>query len=160
MKAIDFIAAQSRDLKIDALTFTIAPVRMAEAAKLIRAIEPALSELYMLVQAQAMVPDRLLGLVASFGEEMLDAVAIMARAERSVIDALLPDQFMALAALCIEVNQDFFKKALPSILAQLPELAPSLHKALAQAGKIAPAGAAPQAKEANTPATGLPPSMS
>lgn len=167
MKPIDFIQPQSRTLPIDQLTFTIEPVRMGMLPGLLRAIEPMLSELYILAEANALSPDRILGLAASFGDEMNQAVAIMARAERSVIDALLPDQFMALAALCIEVNQDFFKKALPSIMAQLPALAPSLQKALAQAGKGVLSGAVPQTNptpEASTqpatPVTGLQPSTS
>ncbi len=154
MSAINFIAAQAQSLAVGELTFTIEPVRMGQMPALLRAIEPVLTEVYFLAAQDRVSPDRLLGLCATSGDELLQAVAIMARAERSVIDQLLPDQFAALALLCVEVNQDFFSKALPSILAQAPSLAPSVHSALGRA--VAPrAEAAPNANpQPTTPATG------
>ena len=159
MKAIDFIAPVTHALQIDELTFQVSPLRMGQMPALLRAVEPTLTELYLLQEAKALTTDRIVALAASYGEEMLQAVAIMARAERKVIDNLLPDQFMALAMLCVESNQDFFTKALPHTLAQMRPLTPGLAKAMGRVG-LAPAAAAQDLAPTPAPETGQPPAMS
>lgn len=161
MKAIDFIAPATQALQIGEFTFQISPVRMGQMPALLKAVEPMLTELYLMVETGTLTPDRILALGASFGDEMLEAMAIMARAERKVIDDLLPDQGMALAMLCLEVNLDFFKKALPRVLEQMRPLAPGLAKAVGSAAR-APVAAAPNPapSAAPTPETGPPPAMS
>lgn len=161
MSAIEFVAPVTRALEIGEMTFNITPVRIGQMPALLRAVEPMLTELYLMVETGTLTPDRILALGASFGDEMLEAMAIMARAERKVIDDLLPDQGMALAMLCLEVNLDFFKKALPRVLEQMRPLAPGLAKAMARAER-APAAAAPNPapSAAPTPETGPPPAMS
>jgi hypothetical protein len=161
MKAIDFIAPATHALQIDELTFQVSPMRMGELPALVIAVEPMLTELYFLQEAQAITTDRMFSLAATFGADMLQAVTIMARSERKVIDNLLLDRFVALAVLCVEVNRDFFTKALPHTLAQMHPLIPGLARAMVRTG-LAPNAAAQDLAPAPapTPETGQPPAMS
>lgn len=130
MSAIDFIAAQPRVVDLgNGCVLELTPIRMKQVPSLARAVEPVLN--HLMVLGDQFEPSDLLGLLASQGEAMMDAVAICSGKSPDELGQLQPDQFAILAAAVLEVNADFFAQALPRLKEQVSAVAPGLSKNLA-----------------------------
>lgn len=128
LQALHFITPEVRELTIGQHTYQVQPIRMGQLPALIRLTEGFLGELLL----GDLRSDAVLPLLAVHGDSVIDTVALCANAERSDLDAMLPDQFVALAMLCVEVNFDFFSRALPMLQAAAPSVAPKLLAKLKQ----------------------------
>lgn len=121
---LDFIAPLERKLTIDGVELTITPLVVEEIAPVIRATSPFISTL--LYGVESLDVARLVELLGEHGDAVIEAVAICARREKRWVGKLLLDRLTALALVCVEVNADFFSRALTAAKAQAPKLAPNV----------------------------------
>ncbi len=121
---INFVAAEAAHVTIDGVEVIIAPLTVKPLMALIRAVEPFLSTL--LYEAQTLDPARVLTLLGTHGDNIIQAVAICTGREVAWIEQLLPDRLVVLVLKAVEVNQDFFTRALPMLKAAAPKVAPTL----------------------------------
>lgn len=165
--SISFIQPLVRELDVDGQLVIVRTADMDQILALVGHTEPLQAELAsapaavfeaingfeLLGAEKAQLMGWLLGLVARHREAVKAIVAICTRQEPSYIGALLPDRFMALLLLSVEVNADFFSRMLPQLAGladqlQLPGRAPQAAAAAAAAAATATAPAS----------TGQPPS--
>jgi hypothetical protein len=139
MADIDFVAGSKRTLQVAGINFDIVQIPMRTLPELARVTEPMMQEL---VFHGGIEPLAVLGLIGRWGEHAMDAVALMATVQgsgvghpppplyaktaREHIDSMNFEEFTALAMVCIEVNADFFTRALANLKVAAPKLAPSL----------------------------------
>lgn len=126
--SLEFVTPTAKVLTVEGVIITITPVRTREMPLLVRAIEPLLGTL--IYEAESLDVPRMLSLMGQHGEAIEEAVAICTRQDRQWVGDLLPDRTAALALASIEVNADFFSRALRVLVAQAALLAPTV------AGKI------------------------
>jgi hypothetical protein len=110
---LEFIVPRRELVVIDGRELTIEPLRVGELPRLIAIVEP-------LMDGVLALPDEtdvalLLDLVTRQGDRVLDALAIAARVEREWVAALHADRLVALLGLVVEVNADFFRRAMPGM---------------------------------------------
>ena len=88
---------------------------------------------------------RMLALMGDHGDAIIAATAICIRQPLAWVEQLYADRLAALALLAVEVNSDFFTRALPGMKAALPQLVPELAKAIGLQAPdlVSPVGAGP-----------------
>lgn len=86
-------------------TFTVSPLTVGQIPSFARAIRPIAPAL------QGGEADWL-GLLADHGDAVIAAVSIASSITPKDLAALGPDEFVALATACMEVNMDFFVRRL------------------------------------------------
>ncbi len=156
MADIDFVAGAKRTLQVQGINFDIVEIPMRTLPELVRVTEPMVQELRF---AGGFDPMDMLGLIGRYGENAMDAVALMvsvqgsgpvpppppgAKTAREHIADMNFEEFTALAMVCIEVNADFFTRALANLKVAAPKLAPSLlQKLLPHMPQAAPTATTP-----------------
>lgn len=120
----DFVTPASKVLTVDGTSVTFTPLTMGEIPPVVRLVEPFLAEL--IYGADLMDAPRLVATLGQHGEAVIQAVALAARQPLDWTQKRLPDRVCAMALCAIEVNADFFSRALPMLEKLLPALAPSL----------------------------------
>lgn len=135
MADIDFVVSATRTLMVGGLNYDIAPVTMRQIPALARLTEPLAQELRFIDLKD---PLAYVGLLSNHGDAAMDAVALMVRVQgddegavptrtvRQRIEHMNLEEFIGLAMVCVEVNADFFIRALANLTAAAPKLAPSL----------------------------------
>lgn len=89
--------------------FAVSPITMGRLSAFAKACSPFMAQLTAPGETSlANAKSLLLPLLTEHGDAVLDAVAIGAGIERKQVDALLPDDALALAGAVLEVNLDFF----------------------------------------------------
>lgn len=139
MSSIDFIAPAAKTLTVEGVEVVITPLRVKELPALVRLVDPLLAQL--IYDAGGLDVPRMIALLGDHGEAIIDATAICIRQPRAWLDELLPDRLAVLALLAIEVNADFFMRALAALQVSVRELAPGLAQRInaADASATAPA---------------------
>lgn len=120
----EFVAPVSKVLTVDGTSVTFTPLTMGEIPPVVRLVEPFLAEL--IYGADLMDAPKMVAMMGQHGEAVIQAVALAARQPLDWTEKRLPDRVCAMAMCAIEVNADFFSKALPMLEKLLPALAPSL----------------------------------
>lgn len=121
---LDFVQPVTRQLTVDGEVLEITPLIVSEIPRALRAVDPLLSTL--LYEFDTLDPARLLSLLGTHGDVIIEVVAICARKPVEWVGKLLPDRLVALALVSFEVNGDFFSRALTAVKAQAPKLAPTV----------------------------------
>lgn len=126
MSETAFIDPQRFSRTIDGITVDIWPLQVGMLPKLLGLVEPLIAEIAALVgggtvdriadgSADADDFAELVSLMASHGDALLDAVALLARADRDFVRGLLPDRAVSLTADVIKVNADFFRQTIQRV---------------------------------------------
>lgn len=88
----------------------------ARAVKPITAMAgPLLNAAFAETGGEQLLAVALVQAAAEHGETFIDAVAIASRMKTAEVGALLLDELVVLAAYAIQVNADFFTRALPAM---------------------------------------------
>lgn len=112
-KSIEFVAPLAVTFTIEGKDLTITPLRVGELPAVVRAVEPMLDEL-LAMQAEP-TPLDMVKLLGRHGEPMVLTIALCSRQPLEWVGQLLADRFAELAAVCVQVNADFFGRAMPAI---------------------------------------------
>jgi hypothetical protein len=145
MKAIEFVTPLEVSFAVDGRELTVTPVTVGQLPKLLQWLDPLFDDLMSLGDEPQL--DDLFGLVIAHGEPVLKAVALAARVDEPWVAQLLPDRLAALMAVLLEVNGDFFRRAMPLISTHLVHLRQAVVPG-------APAPAAAPASPGPTPSGG------
>ena len=121
---IQFLEPVTRTLTVDGVALTITPVLMNELPRLVRTVEPLLGTL--MYEGATMDVPRLMSLLGAHGDVIAEAVALCVRQPLDWVGARLPDRVAVMAMACIEVNSDFFSRALAAARSQAQRVAPTL----------------------------------
>ncbi|MBX3589084.1 MAG: hypothetical protein KF796_20835 [Ramlibacter sp.] len=121
---LEFVSPAERPMTVEGVQLLITPLLVKELPRVIRAVDPLLSTL--LIEGDTLDAQRLVSLMGSHGEAIIEAVAICVRRPPEWVGNLLPDRLVALALASLEVNADFFSRALTAAKAQAPKLAPTV----------------------------------
>lgn len=134
MNDLDFIEPLRIMFTIDARDIEVSPIVVRELPALLRLAEPIMGELMALPEAmlsrlEAGKPNlddlnRLMHLVVTQGDRVVDALALCSRQPADWVGGLLPDRAAQLLAVCIQVNLDFFSRAMPGLRALAVQLKP------------------------------------
>lgn len=167
--SITFVQALVREVDVDGTLVVVRTADMDQILAMVGHTEPLQGELaqapasvidaisgYELDDAEkAAVVTWLLGLVARHRDAIKAIVSIAVVQPPEFVGKLLPDRFLALLLLSLEVNADFFSQALKPLAAMAAALQiPGLGAAAATPGPAELAGTAAP------PSTGQPPSSS
>jgi hypothetical protein len=138
---------------VDGVEVTIKPITVGQYPALFEQIAPLLQST---TQAPAGLFERLaarqadgedvqwlVGMVLAHSDEVMAAIALAIGQPREWVSALLPDRFLELAILVLEVNADFFMRARPVLRLLWARAQAALPKE--------PAAAAPATAPANGP---------
>jgi hypothetical protein len=123
-REIDFVQGEAVEVRVDGTDVTVAPLVVQQWPKALRLIEPIMGTL--LYEADTLNLSGVLMLLGVHGEPLIEAVAIFIKQPLEWVGQLLPDRLAALVMIAIEVNGDFFTKAMAAMQAQAPSIAPTL----------------------------------
>lgn len=113
----------TREVAFKGQPLKVAPLQIGQVPAFSRAIRPMFSALTVAFSSTPSVDgeggggglqveaEELLNLAADHGDQMIDAVAVAVRKDRADIAASDPVEFMDLLVAVIEVNSDFFARA-------------------------------------------------
>jgi hypothetical protein len=131
--ALAFAAPPHVMFEIDGVELDIHPLTVGETLKLLPMAERCIDGLVLLdetmfdrlADGQPTPADlmALTGLLAKHGEDLLLALAIAARQPTPWVHGLLFDRLVELLVCVVQVNKDFFGRAMPGITARLETLA-------------------------------------
>lgn len=118
---VEFVTPLELPFEDGPLTLVIRPAGMAALLQVLATARPIADEVMgmpqaMLQRLQAGTPDTtdiawLYELLTDRGELAIDMVAILTGAPRQLVGRLLPDRFVYLFALVVQVHADFFARA-------------------------------------------------
>lgn len=123
-REIDFVQSEVVEVRVDGTDVTVAPLVVQQWPKALRLIEPMMGTL--LYEADMLNVPRVLTLLGQHGEPLIEAVALFVAQPVEWVGRLLPDRLAALVMMAIEVNGDFFTKAMAAMKAQAQNIAPTL----------------------------------
>lgn len=106
MSALATLFPEPIVVKTRAGEFPVSPITVGRLSSFAKACSPFIAKLDTGGGGTAQAV--LLPLLAEHGDAVLDAVAIGANIKREQVDALLPDDALALAGAVLEANLDFF----------------------------------------------------
>lgn len=109
-----FVNPPSVPLALGGVDLVITPLRVGEVAAFAGAVAPIVEWIPRLV-SDDVAPAVVLELLSLHSEAALSAVAIAARQPKSWVAELMLDELAELATVCLEVNADFFRRALPAL---------------------------------------------
>ena len=134
MNDLDFIEPLRIICPIDGRDIEVSPIVVRELPALLRLAEPIMGELMALPdetlsRLEAGKPnladiDHLVHLIVTHGQRVIDALALCTRQPAEWVGGLLPDRAAQLLAVCIQVNADFFGRAMPGLRALAVQLKP------------------------------------
>lgn len=127
-KQIDFVTPVARTLTVEGVEVVVTPLRVKEVPGVVRHLDGLLAAL--VYEAGSMDVPRMIAMMGDHGDAIIAATAICIRQPLAWVEQLLPDRLAVLAMLAVEVNADFFTRALPGLKAALPQLVPELAKAI------------------------------
>lgn len=97
----------------------IGPITMGKIQAFTAAVRPIADEIMQVVGGAG----NLISVIESHADQLIQAVSIATGAEREKIEAMLPDEFLALATAVLQVNADFFvNRLLPKVTASVAGL--------------------------------------
>lgn len=129
-KALEFIAPTVIERTIDGRVLVISPMSTKLVGQVLKLLQPILLSVVGVLdepgrmerlQEKAPTPDDLVALaqlLAEHSDRLMQAVAMLARTDLKWVEDALPDRTASLLADVIVVNADFFRRALPSIMAR------------------------------------------
>ena len=118
-EADGFAFVQPRELAFEPVAgerYAIAPLRVRDIGPFAKAVAPLLDWAPALLAGE-LDKALLANVLAEGAEQLVQALAIAGRIPAERIGSLELDQLAALVALCLEVNADFFRRALPVLQA-------------------------------------------
>jgi hypothetical protein len=95
----------------------VTPLKVREVQAFARAVAPLVVVLPELLQGES-GPAQLVALLDQHSQDIANAVSVAARLPLAQMEELLPDELVDLACACLEVNVDFFRRALPGMQAR------------------------------------------
>jgi hypothetical protein len=123
MDELDQLVSASRPLAVGGRELELTPLRVGEVPGFARAVAPMANALPLLLAGPEPTAADVLMLLGDHGDAALQAVALASRTPLTWVQGLLPHELLELAAACIEVNADFFRRAQPSLQASGVRLA-------------------------------------
>ena len=118
---VEFITALELEFNSSTLVLVVKPASMGALLKVLGTARPIADEVMglpeaMLQRLKAGTPDTadiawLYELLADRGDLAIDLVSILTGAKRELVEQVLPDRFVYLFALVVQVNADFFARA-------------------------------------------------
>jgi hypothetical protein len=121
---LSFIAAEDTVFVLDGKEIVINPITIATLPKLVRCLEPVLTDIFALVDDPS--AEAALRLIGRHGDALAEAVALCTGQPRKEIEVLRPDKFAALLMVCADVNHDFFVRAASEMKPQIAAAAPQI----------------------------------
>ena len=112
MKTLEKIVPTPIRIDIAGERLSLTPIKTRELPAMMRAIGPILAEIQS---------GDILGALATNADSMVDAVAIGSRKPREWVDELDLDALVAVAGAVLEVNADFFVRAVLPVLTKAVE---------------------------------------
>ncbi len=112
MKTLEKIVPTPVRIDIADERLSLTPIKTRELPAMMRAIAPILAEIQS---------GDILGALATNADSMVDAVAIGSRKPREWVDELDLDDLVAVAGAVLEVNADFFVRAVLPVLTKAVE---------------------------------------
>ena len=122
--SLEFVSPTAVTLVVDGQTISITPLLVKDLPRVIRATDAILG--ILLYEADSLDAVRLVSLLGQHGEAITEAVGICIRKDPEWVQNLLPDRLATLAMAAIEVNADFFTRALAGLKGHAPKVAPTL----------------------------------
>lgn len=115
---LNTLAPQAVSLHIAGKDLEILPIKVGQLPKLLAAIKPILAVLSA---------GDLMAALSTHPDHAIDAIAILCGQSRKWLDGLYSDDLVKLAAVCLEVNADFFVRRLaPALQAAGQSLTPMM----------------------------------
>lgn len=139
-QALEFITPTVIEREIDGRVIVISPMSTKLMGQVLKLLQPILLSVFGVLdepgrmdrlQEKAPSKDDLVALtqmLAEHSDRLLQVTAILARTDVAWVEDALPDRTASLLADVIVVNADFFRRALPSIMA-LASRAPAQNEA-------------------------------
>ena len=125
---VEFIAPLRVDVAVDDRLVTIGPLVVSQLPQLLEVCAPLFRQLALFDDgAIARFRDgkptesdlaTLLSVLSADAEDIFKVFSICSGMPVEWVAGLLPDRFARIAAICIEVNRDFFSRALPPAVLQ------------------------------------------
>ncbi len=112
MKTLEKIVPAPIRIDIADERLSLTPIKTRELPAMMRAIAPILAEIQ---------GGDILGALATNADSMVDAVSIGSRKSREWVDELDLDDLVAVAGAVLEVNADFFVRAVLPVLTKAVE---------------------------------------
>lgn len=109
-----FVVPEPRTVQLRDRSVEITPLKVGEIGAFSRAITPLVGWLPSLVGQDAS-PEVMLQMLSLHSDDALQAVSVAARQPLEVVAELQLDELLELASVCLEVNADFFRRALPQL---------------------------------------------
>jgi hypothetical protein len=126
-EALQFIAPLEVQLSIDGVDLTIRPLVLRELPNLLALAMPVFASLgntgpgYLERLKDGALTDAetstLLTAIVVNGDEFIGLITLCSRQPKEWVGGLLPDRAAELAAVCLQVNADFFRRAMPNLRA-------------------------------------------
>ena len=113
-RAFEFVKPLSVTLTIRDQDITISPLKVGEVGEFAEAVTPLIDHLPAIV-ADQVSGEVVLGVITQHTQDALHAVAIASRQPIAWVRELMLDELLELATVCLEVNADFFRRALPGM---------------------------------------------
>jgi hypothetical protein len=115
----DVIEPPARSATFNGRQITVAPLKVGQLPAFARAIKPISGAVEAIATGRAaLTVEAMLDIIADHGEAIIDAVALASGVSVAELSESTPDQLIELAAVCLEVNADFFARRLtPAIRA-------------------------------------------
>ena len=108
MSELETLIPQPVELIVDGAPLAIKPLKVGQMPAFLRAIQPVMQHL---VGDGRSTDIDWLALFGERGDDLLSAIAIAVGKPRAWVDELAADEAIVLAAKVIEVNADFFTRA-------------------------------------------------
>ena len=111
MSGLDAVIPVAVDVAAAGRTYAVLPLTIGQYPAFCRAIG-GLPLADVLAAADALGPEQWLRLIGEHGEAIVAAVGIATSASADELNAMAPDDFLALALGVVEANLDFFARRL------------------------------------------------
>lgn len=137
MEDTSVLEQATREVAYEGGTLTVTPLKVGQIPAFTRAIRPifsAIGDFIISAPSGGGQPDggevsididfeKIGGLIADHGDTLIDAAAIAVRKPRDFIANGSPANFVSLVRAIVEVNVDFFDRAVPKSALVMPVLA-------------------------------------
>lgn len=137
MSEYSVLEITTREVVVQGKPLKVSPVKVGQLPGFARAIKPVFAALADLLRSvpsadgaggggEPKLEDfhldldagKVLDIIEQHGDHLIDAAAVAVRVERSVIEDAAPDEFVALVRAIVEVNVDFFGRAVAKAIGE------------------------------------------
>lgn len=127
MEDTSVLEPATREVAYGVGTLKVTPLKVGQLPAFTRAIRPIFSAIADIITSAPSGGDegaggethlevdleKIGGLIADHGDALIDAAAVAVRKPRQLIEDGAPDEFVSLLRAIVEVNVDFFDRAVP-----------------------------------------------